>query len=102
MLAPELHCQTIVFHHPPDTRYDVSDLKRLRQPQRRKDASGSPADLECAVSEITHQPPGPRGRSLLIANTDILLPHSIGQISSRGTRLRDAAVLETKPYRQAN
>lgn len=28
--------------------------------------------------------PSPRGRSLLIANTDILLPHCIGQISSRG------------------
>lgn len=56
--------------------------RAARRPAVRRKRRGAPQSY--VVWRRARQPPSPRGRGLLIANTDILLPHCIGQISSRG------------------
>lgn len=85
--APGARERKIVIHHPLRT---TNDLFESRPRPQRNAKNGAKTVHGCGpygLSEGALQPPIAGGRGLLIANTDILLPHSIGQISSRGTRL---------------
>lgn len=82
--TPAAHCRHILIDHPSRTTYDLPLLGYHSPAQFHTVVSAAVSSRTYVVSCPARQPPTPRRRSLLIANTDILLPHCIGQISSRG------------------